>query len=194
MKHKDSILKLRSEGKTYTEIQSILGCSKSTIAYHCGEGQKEKAKNRSKNLRINDHIKYSIINKIDGFKRSCLKYRKLQEEYKTHFRKRVLGKIMTFHRDRNTEKYDKATFSVDDILAIYNKNPICNLTGRSIDLENTRSWELDHIVPASKGGSDTIDNCQITCKEANFAKGDLSMSEFINLCKDVLSYNGYTIT
>lgn len=42
MKHKDEILRLKSQGKTYKEIQEILGCSKGTISYHLGEGQKEK--------------------------------------------------------------------------------------------------------------------------------------------------------
>ena len=35
---KEEILRLRQEGKTYTQIQDILGCSKGTISYHCGEG------------------------------------------------------------------------------------------------------------------------------------------------------------
>lgn len=39
---KEQILQLRQEGKTYTEIQKILNCSKGTISYHCGDGQKEK--------------------------------------------------------------------------------------------------------------------------------------------------------
>ena len=38
---KDKILKLREEGKSYKEIMNILGCSKGTISYHCGEGQKK---------------------------------------------------------------------------------------------------------------------------------------------------------
>ena len=41
-RHKENILKLRKEGKSYGEIQKILGCSKSTISYHLGEGQIEK--------------------------------------------------------------------------------------------------------------------------------------------------------
>jgi len=45
---KEKILELRNEGKSYREIQKILGCSKSTISYHCGNGQKEKTKNRTK--------------------------------------------------------------------------------------------------------------------------------------------------
>ena len=48
---KEKILQLRDEGKTYNEIKNILGCSKSTISYHCGKGQKEKTKERTKNLR-----------------------------------------------------------------------------------------------------------------------------------------------
>lgn len=38
---KEQILKLRAAGKSYSEIVSELGCSKSTVSFHCGEGQKE---------------------------------------------------------------------------------------------------------------------------------------------------------
>ena len=45
---KEKILQLRNEGKSYKEIREILKCSKSTISYHCGDGQKEKTKERRK--------------------------------------------------------------------------------------------------------------------------------------------------
>jgi hypothetical protein len=51
MKHKDSILKLHAEGKSYRQIQDILGCSKGTIAYHLGDGQKDKTRERTKRSR-----------------------------------------------------------------------------------------------------------------------------------------------
>jgi transposase len=50
-KHKDKIIQLRAEGKTYNEIQKILGCSKGTISYHVGEGQKEKSATTRNRLR-----------------------------------------------------------------------------------------------------------------------------------------------
>lgn len=48
---RDKILQLRSEGKTYAEIKVLVGCSKSTVCYHCGVGQKEKNNERVKNRR-----------------------------------------------------------------------------------------------------------------------------------------------
>jgi len=51
MKHKDNILKLYAEGKSYREIQKILGCSKGTIAYHVGKGQREKTNARTTRSR-----------------------------------------------------------------------------------------------------------------------------------------------
>jgi len=51
MKHKENIFRLRAEGKSYREIEQILGCSKGTIAYHLGAGQKEKSHQRYKDIR-----------------------------------------------------------------------------------------------------------------------------------------------
>jgi 5-methylcytosine-specific restriction endonuclease McrA len=38
---KERILELRNNGKTYDEIRKELGCSKSTIAYHCSKEVRE---------------------------------------------------------------------------------------------------------------------------------------------------------
>lgn len=46
-----AILTLRSQGKTYKEISETLGCTKSTVHYHCSTNGKVKAKERGKNLR-----------------------------------------------------------------------------------------------------------------------------------------------
>lgn len=49
--HKKRIIELRSQGKTYNEIKNILGCSKGTISYHLGAGQKEKTLQRARDKR-----------------------------------------------------------------------------------------------------------------------------------------------
>jgi hypothetical protein len=51
MNYKEEIFKLRSQGMTYREIQDKIGCSKSTIAYYLGEGQKEKVRERTNRKR-----------------------------------------------------------------------------------------------------------------------------------------------
>lgn len=65
---KDKILKLRSEGKTYNEIKKQLGCSKSTIAYHCGEGCKKKSAIRHNNLRREKRlIQREYVRRVKSF-------------------------------------------------------------------------------------------------------------------------------
>ena len=38
MSYKEDILRLRAEGKSYSEISDALGCSKGTVAYYLKEG------------------------------------------------------------------------------------------------------------------------------------------------------------
>lgn len=56
----DLILKLRKEGLSYDKIKSVTGCSKSTISYHCGEGQKEKTLIRTRNIRRDPKYKRDL--------------------------------------------------------------------------------------------------------------------------------------
>jgi hypothetical protein len=58
MSLKESILELHKQGFSYNQIKEKLGCSKGTIAYHIGIGQKEKSINRNRSGRalINKYI------------------------------------------------------------------------------------------------------------------------------------------
>lgn len=48
---KEKIIELRDQGKTYDKIKEELGCSKSTIAYHLSDGQKQKTLDRTHKSR-----------------------------------------------------------------------------------------------------------------------------------------------
>lgn len=59
----------------------------------------------------------------------------------------------------------------------------CRLTGRELTPENA---SLDHINPLSAGGSHQAENIQVILREVNAAKGTLSHSDFLRLCRDVV--------
>lgn len=166
---KQKILELREEGKSYNEIQSILGCSKGTISYHCGKGQKEKSLVRQRKNRKT--IKGILYKKLDKFLRS-----------KVHNFKRG-------SRGRLTQSKLSYKTAYKRIL----ENPVCYITGATINLEDPKSYELDHIIPVSKGGPNTLSNLGLSLKEANRAKDDLYLNEFIELCKRVCENNGYMV-
>jgi transposase len=48
---KEQIIELKNKGYSYNEIKKELGCSKATICYHVGVGQKEKTDNRRRDGR-----------------------------------------------------------------------------------------------------------------------------------------------
>ena len=48
---KEQIIKLKNQGYSYNEIKEKLGCSKATISYHVGVGQREKTGERRRDGR-----------------------------------------------------------------------------------------------------------------------------------------------
>lgn len=166
---KKQILELRAKGKNYNEIVAIVGCSKSTVSYHCGEGQKEKSLKRSRSNRKTE--KEKIVSKIRVYTSGNLR------EFK-----RGKPTLLTNSTIVYQEAFDKIV-----------KNPFCYLTGRKINFEDTKSYNLDHIIPWSKGGSNDLNNMGLTCKDANMSKTDLSVEEYLALCKEVLEHNGYKV-
>ena len=85
-------------------------------------------------------------------------------------------------------------FSTNDLLEKIGPAPKCYLTGEDIDINQTDTYSFDHILPASKGGLNSLDNLGICTKQANLAKHDLSPKEFFDLCQKVLEHQGYEVT
>jgi 5-methylcytosine-specific restriction endonuclease McrA len=178
LKHK--ILELRQMGLSYDMIKSKLLCSKSTISYYCGENQSNK-----RNIRQRKRRSLNVLNnKIESFLHR--KQNSIFEFKETRNVRKILQiKLRGFSMDRKTKKV-KQKFSLQELIDKIGDNPKCYITGRPIDLTDGKSYHLDHIIPISKGGDNSLSNCNIACKEANQAKHNLSYEEFVQLCKEVI--------
>jgi 5-methylcytosine-specific restriction endonuclease McrA len=174
---KEDILRLRNEGKSYSEIQKDLNCSKGTISYYCGEGQKEKNRDRTRKLR-EENI---MIKKIDNFK-SLRNFKNIKESLRK-FQK----------RDGNDyNKNIKETFNWRDVLDKFGENTFCYLCGEEVNLfEDTYSF--DHIIPQSRGGDNSLDNLGITMKKINDMKTDMTPDELVEMCIKILKFNNYSV-
>lgn len=162
---KKEILELRAEGKTYNQIKDILGCSKGTISFHCGKGQKEKSHERSR-LR-KQTIQGNIEKRIQRYLlRMSRDFRNANKEH---------SKRITTH-----------TFKVQEVLSKIGANPQCYLTGDNINLLDYKSYQFDHIKPVNKGGENSLDNLGLTTKLANMSKTDMELEEYLHLCEKVL--------
>lgn len=157
---KEEILRLRQEGKTYTQIQDILGCSRGTISYHCGEGQKEKTKIRTANSRRS--IKSIVLRKIDLFLNRNT-FNRLEYTRRSHIHEEMYNKIIS--------------------------NPVCYITGERIDLSDPSSYSLDHINPYYLSQDNSVENLGLTTKDANQSKCHLTLQQYVELCRKVVEYN-----
>lgn len=162
---KEKILNLRAEGKTYNQIVEIVGCSKSTVCYYCGDGQTHKTRMRTKKIYSE---KGGLYKKLMGY---CSDYGN---------RKVSRG-----------EKRSRLPF--EEVKTKLGSNPTCYLTGESIDLSEIATYSLDHKIPLSKGGQSDIENLGLTTRQANQCKSDLTHEEFIDFCKKVLTHHGFKI-
>lgn len=89
----------------------------------------------------------------------------------------------TARKETKCESRKKQTVTGRELRSLLEKQGyLCALTGRQLTPDIAT---CDHIIPISKGGSNTIDNIQIVHKDANDAKRVMMQDEFIRLCKDV---------
>jgi len=183
MKHqKDRILQLHREGKSRSEIQSLLSCSKSTISFHLSEGQKEKSnKRRTKNRSLN----HPYQRKLENFKFKQRRQLKTKTQI-ANWIKILTLKINRFHRDRKLKIMNEPTFTIQDVIQKFGENPTCYLTGVPLDIYKPRDYAFDHMIPISRGGESTIENLNLCTKQVNMAKSDLTPDEFIALCRSVV--------
>ena len=174
-RRKEAILRLRKKGFSYKEIEEELGCSRSTISYHCGKSGSEKK-------RVKSQRRHPLCKKVGSFKARC------NRSSWNSFRSKIKGfKRRANYENRHRVKVSRP-YSCNDVIKKLGNKPRCYLTGKIINLNKTDSYNLDHIIPVSRGGTNELDNLEITCVEANAAKGNLTLKEFYSLCVKVLKW------
>ena len=100
-------------------------------------------------------------------------------------------------RDYSNEiRYDKLkvkTFNFEDVLEKFGVETNCYLSGEPINLYKN-NYNLDHIIPVSRGGDNSFENLGIAHEVVNRMKSDLTPEELIEWCIKILTYNGYTVS
>ena len=157
------------------KICKILGVSRETIRYHIDPNFKNLSYKRvAKSRKENPTQK-----KVTDF----------------HGRETLRNRKKLFNKTSNNRSVTGGNkFTTKDLLNKLGNEPKCYLTGRPINLNNPSEYNLDHIIPVSKNGGNSLENCGLACKCANQSKTDMTPEEFFALCKEVLEYNGYTVT
>lgn len=106
----------------------------------------------------------------------------------------ISRKIESFEIATNPRRYVR--MSTEDRLRAAKKimsSKKCYLSGRDIDLNDKSSWTIDHKIPRSRGGKNTVKNMGICDSIVNQSKADMTAMEFIKLCIEVARHNGYVV-
>lgn len=77
-------------------------------------------------------------------------------------------------------------FSTKDRLAVYRKTEgHCYLCGEFVDFD---SFEVEHHIPISKGGTNVLDNLYCSCATCNAIKRDIYPKEFMEKITQIFLY------
>ena len=76
----------------------------------------------------------------------------------------------------------RARFRVGVCQALYERDKSCCLCGKDF-VEG--DFEIDHVLPKSRGGSSEFDNLQLLCPTCNKSKHTMTTKEYINHCKKI---------
>ena len=188
MNLRTQILDLKKQGLSYTKIAKKLGCTKSNVCYHLGDNQREKTILRS--IKYKNKLPY--ITKLYRFNQKNRETKNITNTKR--IKDNILNtKINLFSYGKRKHRGHKKMITLEEVKEKLGDSPTCYLTGRKIDINKPRTYHFDHIKPRSRAGENNIDNLGIACKEANQAKSDMLLEEFLDLCKEVLIQNGYEI-
>lgn len=89
-------------------------------------------------------------------------------------------------KNRQEARTRRKKFSAKDRLAIYRKTEgHCYLCGEFVDFD---SFEVEHHIPISKGGTNDLDNLYCSCTTCNAIKRDIYPKEFMEKISQIFMY------
>lgn len=121
------------------------------------------------------------------------KARAYQRRFYHENRDRYRLKSKEYHRRRffNRRATKLLNISAGQLASLWRKQRgLCGLTGERLTRDNA---QVDHISPRSRGGTDDISNLRWVTKKVNYAKRELTDSEFLDLCRNVAEWIGIRI-
>lgn len=110
---------------------------------------------------------------------SKIRYKRNGALRQANSRARNIDKVRQRERQKNRRRRATISFPYNELQVIATYGHRCYLCGKEIDLLATRKagipgWEsglhIDHFIPISKGGSDTLDNVRPTHALCNLKK------------------------
>lgn len=79
------------------------------------------------------------------------------------------------HRYRARKKSASGSHTVEDITRLYEaQRGLCKYCGKDI----SSGYQVDHVMPLSRGGSNWPDNLALACKSCNSSKKDKTLTEW----------------
>jgi len=171
---REQILSYKKEhpNEGFKKVAHAVGCTKNAVKYHLSPGAKERN-----------------VARVMVYRRQNPLWKKVQNFRQLHEKKKNFDRVEPSRRVRASSQFT-TTALISKIMA----SKVCYLTGEAIDIDDLNSFEFDHKVPVSKGGSNDLDNFGLCIRAVNRAKNDMTPEEFLQLCLKVVKHHGYTIT
>lgn len=154
------------------------------------EPEKEASKRTSaiQNRYLSDRSRevYDCIKELGSHAKAAKKLGIQRDRVALHYKKCIEFGLPRIESSKKKASVDLIGASALEELAKKQKY-LCALSGRPLTVENVSA---DHITPISMGGTNTIDNIQLVCRDINYMKGTMSMGEFVSACVDVAEFLG----
>ena len=141
---------------------------------------------RMKRLRATDEGKQLLSERARKFRelkaddveyRAAFNVRRRDWYQRTIEERRMCGRIIA-HKRRTLIK-TAGNFTKEDIENLLIRQECrCAACHKSL----RRGYEIDHVLPVSRGGSNTVDNLQLLCERCNRSKADMMPEEWAAKC------------